>query len=117
MTALVHSPAERDAAVAAAAALFGRSELASWTSATLASVVAELGGTERPGRRRAPRSRRGAGGAVGWWRASGGPAGDRRGGAYLNNERVSDPDARLADEDLLYGRYVVSGAASARWAR
>ena len=30
------------------------------------------------------------------------------GGAYLNNARLSDPDARLADGDLLYGRYVIT---------
>ena len=30
------------------------------------------------------------------------------GGAYLNNARLSDPDARLVDEDLLYGRYVIT---------
>jgi tyrosyl-tRNA synthetase len=30
------------------------------------------------------------------------------GGAYLNNARVSDPDARLEDSDLLYGRYVIT---------
>ena len=30
------------------------------------------------------------------------------GGAYLNNARISDPDARLADDDLLYGRFVIT---------
>ena len=30
------------------------------------------------------------------------------GGAYLNNARVNDPDARLEDSDLLYGRYVIT---------
>ena len=29
------------------------------------------------------------------------------GGAYLNNARVTDPEARLTDDDLLHGRYVI----------
>ena len=29
------------------------------------------------------------------------------GGAYLNNERVTDPEAALREEDLLHGRYVI----------
>jgi tyrosyl-tRNA synthetase len=29
------------------------------------------------------------------------------GGAYLNNERVTEPDARPARADLLYGRFLV----------
>jgi len=29
------------------------------------------------------------------------------GGAYLNNVKVSDPDARLVPSDLLHGKYVV----------
>ncbi len=30
------------------------------------------------------------------------------GGAYVNNTRVVDPDARLAPGDLLHGRYVIT---------
>jgi len=29
------------------------------------------------------------------------------GGAYLNNEKVTDPEQRLRDEDLLAGRYAL----------
>ena len=29
------------------------------------------------------------------------------GGAYVNNQRVTDPEARLAEYDLLHGRYVI----------
>src|ERR671910_2224027 len=43
VTALVHSPPERDAAVAAAAALFGNSDLSDLPEPALAGVVAELG--------------------------------------------------------------------------
>jgi tyrosyl-tRNA synthetase len=108
ITALVHSPAERDAAVAAAAALFGRSELGELSEPTLASVVGELN---------APVVRVGGDlpGVVEVLEASGVVASRsaaRRaiaeGGAYLNNARLSDPDARLVDEDLLYGRYVIT---------
>ena len=50
MTDLVHSPAEREAAVAAASALFGRASLDDLDPDTLAGVVAEVGGVELPGR-------------------------------------------------------------------
>jgi tyrosyl-tRNA synthetase len=108
ITALVHSPVERDAAVAAAAALFGRSDLGELSEHTLASVVGELN---------APVVRVDADlpGVVDVLEASGVVASRsaaRRaiaeGGAYLNNARLSDPDARLVDEDLLYGRYVIT---------
>ncbi|HEU5484666.1 MAG TPA: tyrosine--tRNA ligase [Microlunatus sp.] len=108
ITALVHSPAERDAAVAAAAALFGRSELAALTEPTLESVVREL---------EAPLLQVGADLplVVDVLEASGVVASKsaaRRamaeGGAYLNNVRVSDPEARLGVDDLLHGRYVVT---------
>ena len=29
------------------------------------------------------------------------------GGAYLNNERITDPEARLTPSQLLHGRYAV----------
>ena len=29
------------------------------------------------------------------------------GGAYLNNDRITDPEARLAPAQLLHGRYAV----------
>ena len=106
ITALVHSPAERDAAVAAASAIFGRSELADLAEPTLASVARELKapvlqvGGELPA-------------VVDLLEASGVVASKsaaRRaiaeGGAYVNNIRVADADARVSPEDLLHGRYV-----------
>jgi tyrosyl-tRNA synthetase len=108
ITALVHSPAERDAAVAAAAALFGRSDLDELAEPTLASVVHEL---------KAPLLRVGSElpPVVDVLEASGVVASKsaaRRaiveGGAYLNNARLRDPEARLAEADLLHGRYVVT---------
>ena len=51
VTDLVHSPAEREAAVAAASALFGRASLDDLDPDTLAGVVAEVGGVELRGNR------------------------------------------------------------------
>ena len=108
ITALVHSPAERDAAVSAAAALFGRSELTDLSESTLASVVAELDGFTLAAGPDLPAvvDVLTASGVVGSKSAA------RRaiseGGAYLNNTRVSDPDARLTATDLLHDRYVIT---------
>ena len=108
LTALVHSPAERDAAVAAAAALFGRSELTELSESVLDSVASELGapvlevGDDLPAvvevleRSGVVASRSAARRAI------------VEGGAYLNNARVTDPEARLRDGDLLHGRYVIT---------
>jgi tyrosyl-tRNA synthetase len=107
ITDLVHSPAERRAAAAAAAAIFGREELAGLPEPTLRAVVAELG---------SPPLRVGeelptvvevlvAAGVVAS-RSAARRAIDE-GGAYLNNRKVTDADARLVAEDLLHGRFVV----------
>jgi tyrosyl-tRNA synthetase len=107
ITALVHSPADRDAAVAAAAAVFGRSELSELSADVLASVVRELGGHQIAADPELPT-------IVDALERSGvvpSKSAARRaiteGGAYLNNQRVDDPDARLREQDLLHGRYVV----------
>jgi tyrosyl-tRNA synthetase len=107
VTALVHSSTERDQAVSAASALFGRGDLSDLDEATLAGVVAEVGGVEVTAATTLPsvvevleRS-----GVV----ASRGAA--RRaiadGGAYVNNQRVADPEVILHEDDLLHGRYVI----------
>jgi tyrosyl-tRNA synthetase len=107
VTDLVHSNAEREAAVAAADALFGRQDLRKLSEPTLAAVVAEVGGVALPvedglpaivdvlERSRVVPSRAAARRAI------------MEGGAYVNNERVTDPEARLGEYDLLYGRYVI----------
>jgi len=107
VTALVHSPAERDAAVRASAALFGGAELHELPEEVLASVATELNAPSLPGRPELPAvvdvleragvvpSRSAARRAI------------SEGGAYLNNIRVADPEARLTEHDLLAGRYVV----------
>jgi tyrosyl-tRNA synthetase len=107
VTALVHSPADRDQAVAAASALFGRADLRDLDEATLAGVVAEVGGVEVAV---APTllsvvevlERSGVVSSKGAARRA-----IAEGGAYLNNRRVEDPDTTLQESDLLHGRYVI----------
>ena len=107
VTALVHSTAERDAAISAAAALFGGAELGALSEATLAAVVAEVGGAELTTNAPLPS-------VVEAMERSGvvpSKAAARRaiveGGAYLNNKRITDPDAAIGEEDLLQDRYVI----------
>lgn len=106
VTDLVHSRAEREAATAAAAALFGRSELRDLDARTVAAVAKELKaatlsvGAELPtvvdalAESGVVASRSAARRAV------------DEGGAYVNNVKVTDADARLESSDLLHGRYV-----------
>ena len=108
VTDLVHSPQERQAATAAAAALFGRGELRELDAGVLAAVAGELG-NRRLARGAEPLA------VVDVLVAAGVVASKsaaRRaiveGGAYLNNSKVSDPDAVVTDADLLAGRYVIA---------
>jgi tyrosyl-tRNA synthetase len=108
VTALVHSAEERDAAVAAAAALFGRSDLHELSESVLAGVTAELGATEIPVDDGLPSvvdvlERSGVVPSRGAARRA-----IAEGGAYLNNTKVSDVDAQLTEADLLHGRFVVA---------
>ncbi len=107
VTALVHGPAETERIVAASRALFGGGELHRLEPATLAAALREAGSTE---------VRRGGGlpTIVDLLVASGlsKSKGEARrtvaeGGAYLNNERVNDPDHAPADTDLLGGSWLV----------
>ena len=107
VTSLVHSIAERDAAVSAAAALFGSAELGALSESTLAGVIAEVGGAEVNMNAPLPS-------VVEALERSGvvpSKAAARRaiaeGGAYLNNKRVTDPDAAIREDDLLHDRYVI----------
>ena len=107
VTALVHSEADRDAAVAAANALFGREDLRELSEPTLAAVVAEIGGVALTANDQLPL-------IVDVFERSGvvpSKAAARRaiaeGGAYLNNARVEDPNAVLTPADLLHGRFAI----------
>jgi tyrosyl-tRNA synthetase len=107
VTALVHGPAERDAAVQAAEAVFGRSDLRELPESVLDDLAAEIGAAQLEANGDLPTVVEvlAAGGVVPSKSAA------RRaiteGGAYVNNQRVTDPEARLAEYDLLHGRYVI----------
>jgi tyrosyl-tRNA synthetase len=109
LTALVHGAAERDAAVAASNALFGRGSLDELDERTLSASLAELPRVVvpvRPGEPLPPvvelladsglcPSRSAARRAV------------AEGGAYVNNARVTDEAHAPAPAELLHGRWLV----------
>ena len=104
-TVLVHGPTEFGRVEAASAALFGRAELTELEPATLESALAET--PSAPVGESLPsvvdalvatglsESRSAARRAV------------TEGGAYVNNAKVTDPDAAIEPSDLLFGRFVV----------
>jgi tyrosyl-tRNA synthetase len=107
VTVLVHGSEAAGQAHDAAAALFGGADLRSLSLATLAAAVAEL-----------PRA--GVGPAVGDWSVVGAltAAGLEKsrgaarrtlaaGGVYVNNVKVTDPDAALTEADFLHGRFAL----------
>jgi tyrosyl-tRNA synthetase len=106
MTTLVHGEAETAAAELASRALFGRGELGDLPEATLAAALREAGAVELSASDHPTivdaliasalvDSRSAARRAV------------QEGGAYLNNERVSDPDLPLTGDALLYNTWAV----------
>ncbi len=107
ITDLVHSVEEREAATAAAAALFGRSDLQALPAATLEAAVAELGAGELPPLSESPSviDALVAAGVVA--SRSAGRRAIEEGGAYVNNVKVTDVDAVLQPHDVLAGRWVV----------
>ncbi|MCL2735331.1 MAG: tyrosine--tRNA ligase [Propionibacteriaceae bacterium] len=106
LTDLVHSPAQREAATAAAQAIFGQGDLSGLDAVTLDGVIQEL-----------PLAR--------WTSLDGHTVLDAlvdsgvlasrgaakraiaEGGAYLNNQRITDPERGLVAEDLLVGAIMV----------
>ncbi|MEV6491371.1 tyrosine--tRNA ligase [Actinoplanes sp. NPDC051633] len=105
LTALLHGQEEADQAVAASQALFGRGSLEELSAAVLRAALSEAGLT----RVTAPLPTVGQLLQQSGLAKSGGDA--RRtvaeGGAYLNNERVTDADAAVPDTALLHGRFLV----------
>lgn len=105
---LVHSPQERQAAVAAGEALFGRGDLAALPEATLAAVMKEIGAAPLPpldGELPLVADAFAAAGVVASKSAA--RRAINEGGAYVNNEKVTTEEARISADDLLAGRYVV----------
>jgi tyrosyl-tRNA synthetase len=105
LTALVHGEKARDQVVAASRALFGRGELAELDEGTLGAALTEAGAIEvrepLPGVAALLRDTGLTGSLSEGRRAVG------EGGAYLNNVRVTDPDAPLDREALLPGGWAV----------
>ena len=105
ITALVHGEEEAKQAVTASQALFGRGSLAELSADTLRAALSEAGLTEVRGELPSVAVLLQSSGLV----KSGGEA--RRtiaeGGAYLNNERLTDPDATVPESALLHGRFLV----------
>ena len=105
VTTLVHGEEETAQVQAASAALFGGGELASLNPTTLAAALGEAGAVDVG---------RDALGVVDLLVATGlaGSKGEARrtigeGGAYLNNERVTDVDAHAGEQDLIGGEWLV----------
>ena len=106
VTALVHGQAEVDAAELASGALFGHGDLADLPESTLAAALNEAGAVDLP-RAGAPTLTDAlvATGLVDSRSAARRAVAD--GGAYVNNERVDDPDLDLAGAELLHGSWAV----------
>ncbi|WP_296140973.1 tyrosine--tRNA ligase [uncultured Tessaracoccus sp.] len=104
VTDFVHGEDQRRAAVAAAQALFGRGELRELDEQTLAGIMREVDGKPVEGLVSFVDAMV-ASGVV----ASKGEArrAIKEGGAYLNNEKVQDPELQLDATHLLQGRYAV----------
>jgi tyrosyl-tRNA synthetase len=107
ITDLVHSPADRASATAAASALFGGGELRDLSADVLAAVNTELGGVELPTGATLPTVVEAMAAAGVVPSKSAGRRAVEEGGAYLNNQKVTDPDQLLAVDDLLAGKFVV----------
>ncbi|MGA5302023.1 tyrosine--tRNA ligase [Nucisporomicrobium flavum] len=105
ITALVHGEDEAKQAVTASQALFGRGSLAELSADTLRAALSEAGLMEVRGELPPVTALLQQTGLV----KSGGEA--RRtiaeGGAYVNNERVTDPEATVPETALLQGRFLV----------
>ena len=104
VTDLVHGVQEREAAVAAAGALFGRGELAELEPQTLERVLREVGGRQVDGDLTIVDAMAESGIVESKGAARRAIA---EGGAYLNNAKVNDPELLLTAENLLHGRFAV----------
>jgi len=104
VTDLVHGVAEREAAVAAASALFGRGELERLAPSTLEGVLREVGGQPVEEDLTIVEAM-----VVSGIVESKGAAKRviAEGGAYLNNVKIDDPDLVLVGDRLVHGRFAV----------
>ncbi|WP_112620281.1 tyrosine--tRNA ligase [Micromonospora saelicesensis] len=105
LTTLVHGADETRQAIAASQALFGRGSLEELAPETLRAALTEAGLVRLTGE---------LPDVAGLLRDSGLVSGLKEarrviaeGGAYVNNNRVTEVDARVSPADLLHGRYLV----------
>lgn len=104
VTALVHGQDEVAAAELASTALFGRGELTGLPEQTLAAALQEAGTVEQAPTDTVTDALL-ASGLVESRSAARRAVSD--GGAYVNNERVSDPDQPVGDLSTLHGTWLV----------
>jgi tyrosyl-tRNA synthetase len=105
VTRLVHGEEETRQVIAASQALFGRGDLAALPPATLRAALSEAGLVEIQGSLPPVADLLREAGLAS-------SRGDARrtiaeGGAYINNERVSDPEGAVPEDALLHGRWLV----------
>jgi tyrosyl-tRNA synthetase len=104
VTRLAHGEEETRQVIEASQALFGRGSLESLHPGTLGAALAEAGLVRVTALGTAAELLRGAGLAASLGEARRTIA---EGGAYLNNQRVAEPDAPVPAETLLHGRWLV----------
>lgn len=105
LTTLVHGAEATAQAIAASAALFGRGDLQELDAGTLAAALAELPQAQVAAPLPPVADLLVAAGLAESRSAARRTVAD--GGAYLNNRRLTDPNAAPADADLLHGRWLV----------
>ena len=104
VTTLVHGRAETDQVVTASQALFGRGELVGLNPATLRAALTEAGLATVTGTPSVAELFKTAGLTASLNEARRAVA---EGGAYVNNQRVTDADAPVPADALLHGRWLV----------
>ncbi len=102
---MVHGAAETAQVIEASRALFGRGSLSELTPDTLRAALAEAGLVEVRGALPSTAALFKEAGLVNSLNEARRTAAE--GGAYVNNERISDPDAPVPVDMLLHGRYLV----------
>ncbi len=113
MTTLVHGAGETARAIAASRALFGQGDLAGLDEQTLAAALAEVPSTtvrvsgNENGNGELPAVADLMAAAAIVPSKSAARRAIAEGGAYLNNRKVTEPDARPDQADLLHGRFLV----------
>jgi len=104
LTTLVHGQQATDGAIAAAKAIFGGGELAELDAPTLKGVAAELPNAQVE----AGTSIVDAAVAIGLVKSkSEARRAIQEGGLYLNNTKVTDPDATLQSQDFLANQFAI----------